>query len=328
MYQIYLITNLVNQKKYVGQTCQSLNKRWRQHIFCARKSVNKPLYNAMNKYGVHNFTIELLETNLTESTVDERESYYINKYNTFIEGYNLTTGGQGIHSFRFSEQTRLKLSESHKKYWVNLKETDVEEYNRLCEIRRVNSTGKQRTQEVKTKLSKIAKQRVGEKNPFYGKHFSEESKQKLKDSLRENSRKIKMFDLTTGKEIKVFSSLAEIVEELHLANSAHSRIGTVCKNRKGHAYQYIWRYADEYPDTILSEDELQLEHKNPRAKAINKLTINNKIICEYNSAATASKTLSDDYNQQRLIARKINYACYNKDTIVCGYKWEFVLNKE
>lgn len=88
---IYKITNKVNGKSYIGQTRYTVEFRWRQHI---HKKDNVYFHNAIHKYGIDNFTIETLEE-CDYKDLDSREIYYIAKYNTFKEGYNLTIGGSG-----------------------------------------------------------------------------------------------------------------------------------------------------------------------------------------------------------------------------------------
>ena len=96
MSYIYKITNLVNGKEYIGQTSLSIQERFKQHIHDANKGYynHRPLYNAFNKYGIENFIIEELEECNTEE-VDQKEIEYINKFNTYSNGYNATLGGEG-----------------------------------------------------------------------------------------------------------------------------------------------------------------------------------------------------------------------------------------
>lgn len=92
---IYLITNLINNKKYVGQTIQKPETRFNYHLNYASKNYNisnMPISKAINKYGRNNFIFEILET-CSESDLNERESYYIKKYDSFHSGYNATLGG-------------------------------------------------------------------------------------------------------------------------------------------------------------------------------------------------------------------------------------------
>lgn len=88
---IYKITNKVNGKSYIGQTRYTLEFRWKQH---QHKKDNTYFHNAIHKYGIENFSTEILEE-CDYKDLDSREIFYIAKYNTFKEGYNLTIGGDG-----------------------------------------------------------------------------------------------------------------------------------------------------------------------------------------------------------------------------------------
>ena len=106
---IYLIINKQNGHKYVGQTTQTMNKRWAGHCQSALRMSDAPLHRAMRKYGNHNFLIREIDE-CDESLLDEKEQYWIEYYNTFEsnEGYNATSGGGRTV---FSEETKQKLSE-------------------------------------------------------------------------------------------------------------------------------------------------------------------------------------------------------------------------
>lgn len=92
---IYIITNTVNGKQYVGQTVQSINKRFDRHCqYYGSEAENRMAIKlAIHKYGRKNFTIEVLEQCDVE-LLNEREIYYIEKFNTYNNGYNSTRGGQ------------------------------------------------------------------------------------------------------------------------------------------------------------------------------------------------------------------------------------------
>lgn len=108
--KIYKITNKVNGKVYIGQTRYTLEFRWKQHI---HKKDNTYFHNAIKKYGPDNFQIELLEECPVE-ILDSREVFYIAKYNSFKDGYNLTIGGDGkrkiISDNQYNEIKELYLS--------------------------------------------------------------------------------------------------------------------------------------------------------------------------------------------------------------------------
>lgn len=117
---IYLITNIVNDKKYVGQTRQQLNKRWLSHITESRTYSDRPLYRAMNKYGLDNFKIRILEE-CNVNVLNEREIWWIDFLDSYTNGYNATTGGE---YFEHTEETKHKISQtmsnvSRSDEWIN-----------------------------------------------------------------------------------------------------------------------------------------------------------------------------------------------------------------
>lgn len=63
MSYIYVITNNINGKQYVGKTNDTIEERFKRHILDSkrRNNENRPLYNAINKYGIEHFSIEQLE---------------------------------------------------------------------------------------------------------------------------------------------------------------------------------------------------------------------------------------------------------------------------
>lgn len=104
--KIYLITNDVNSKVYVGQTIQTLNKRFNGHCCYSKsdRSSNMYIKRAIHKYGRDKFHITLIE----ECPIDllnEREKYWISFYNSYNEGYNLTKGSQESTNFHRLEDT-------------------------------------------------------------------------------------------------------------------------------------------------------------------------------------------------------------------------------
>lgn len=96
MSYIYRITNNVTGMSYVGNTSYDIQKRWREHCLDYRKDrcKNRPLYAAMNQYGIDSFSISILEE-CDSIDSNRREAFWIDKLNTFENGYNDTTGGAG-----------------------------------------------------------------------------------------------------------------------------------------------------------------------------------------------------------------------------------------
>lgn len=92
---IYKITNLINGKIYIGQTTKTLKDRILQHRNAFVSNVDNYLYNAMHKYGWDNFKFEAIDCSAqTKYELDKLEQYYIKKYNSRIDGYNMTDGGE------------------------------------------------------------------------------------------------------------------------------------------------------------------------------------------------------------------------------------------
>ncbi len=106
---VYLITNTINGKRYVGQTRRTLSRRWKQHCDSAGCCA---LNGAIKKHGAENFIIEVICEPLTFDLMNEFEAEYIVRYNTLVpNGYNLTTGGLAP---QHSEETKRKLSAAQK----------------------------------------------------------------------------------------------------------------------------------------------------------------------------------------------------------------------
>ena len=93
MAYIYKIVNDINNKVYIGKTEFSIEKRFKEHCRDSKKEhQNRPLYNAMNKYGIEHFKIELIEEC---NNPEEREIYWIQHFDSYKNGYNATLGGDG-----------------------------------------------------------------------------------------------------------------------------------------------------------------------------------------------------------------------------------------
>lgn len=117
MSTIYVITNTINQKQYVGKTSYSIEKRWKEHCYDCKKNKidqHRPLYNAMQKYGIENFVISILEDHINEDEIDDREKFWISKLDTYYHGYNATLGGDGQ-----SRIDKYKLKELYDKGYNN-----------------------------------------------------------------------------------------------------------------------------------------------------------------------------------------------------------------
>ena len=93
---IYKIINDINDKVYIGKTLSSIEKRFQEHKKDSSRfhAENRPLYQAMNKYGCEHFQIELVEEAPLEK-LSQQEMYWITFYDSYKNGYNATKGGDG-----------------------------------------------------------------------------------------------------------------------------------------------------------------------------------------------------------------------------------------
>ncbi len=112
---IYKITNTINQKVYIGQT-KEFKRRIQNHFKTAENGwvgAEKPLYKAIKKYGAENFTVDILCTVDSYEELNEKEIYFINLYNSTVDGngYNLDHGGK---NGKKSEITKRKIGEAQK----------------------------------------------------------------------------------------------------------------------------------------------------------------------------------------------------------------------
>jgi group I intron endonuclease len=126
MYYLYKITNLLSGKVYIGQSTKE-TERWRQHKYFARKKPIQYIHLAMAKYGVDNFTYEVIATCTTQENTDETEATLITQYDSRNKdhGYNIDPGGefawnrglqkeqQPMYGKHHSEESKKKISESN-----------------------------------------------------------------------------------------------------------------------------------------------------------------------------------------------------------------------
>lgn len=97
MIGIYKITNKINNKSYIGISTD-IEDRWEQHKnpYNHKRESNKLLYKAFNKYGIENFTFEVLEE-CKVVELSEKEKYYVDLFDAYHNGYNMTAGGEDFH---------------------------------------------------------------------------------------------------------------------------------------------------------------------------------------------------------------------------------------
>jgi len=111
---IYLITNEINRKSYVGQTRNTIRERWATHKLNARKGVSGYLYNAMRADGIEHFHVKQI-CKCDALLLDDLEKHYIQFFGTYApnggHGYNMHEGGDVRRGWKYTpEQIRANRS--------------------------------------------------------------------------------------------------------------------------------------------------------------------------------------------------------------------------
>lgn len=171
---IYKITNNIDGHCYIGQSI-NIERRFEEHV--NSNNTNKYLRDEMNKYGVNNFTFDIVET-CDKDKLSDREKYWIQYFNsTYPNGYNLTDGGNGGNTFQYRteeemELTRKRISEvtsgeNNGFYGKHHSDSTIEF------LRKIN-IGKKMSEETKEKLSKSLK----------GHYMPKEAKNKISEATK------------------------------------------------------------------------------------------------------------------------------------------------
>lgn len=123
---IYKVTNLINNKIYIGQTTTSLEQRKKEHEYRALANKrNTYFYSAIKSYGIENFKWEILENNLSFDQLNSREEYWISYYHSNEKeyGYNMTKGGDNADNLNKWRQNNPELmSLEARKGWEKMQQ--------------------------------------------------------------------------------------------------------------------------------------------------------------------------------------------------------------
>ena len=213
---IYKIENSINGKVYIGQST-NIFYRLRNHISETfnpnSRSYDSPIHRAIRKYGIENFTFEIIDFCLNKEELDEEETYWIQKYDSYINGYNATMGGEGV--LRINKEDIYLL-------W--------DKGMSVAEI--ANETGR-----GKDSVIRILD---GYKN-----YTNEESYKRGRKACGELlGRKIKQYDLD-GNYIATYSSITDAAKKF---NTDTSVICSALSGKNKSAFGFQWRYEeDDHP---------------------------------------------------------------------------------
>lgn len=267
MIGIYKITNKINNKSYIGQSIH-VEERWKEHI---EKNNNKSLIHlAIIKYGVENFSFEILEQ-CSQQELNDREIYWIDKYDTYQNGYNLTLGGESGRKYDVNEilETFNKTQSLFKT--ANIIGCHITTVRNVCRGLGINLSYLQEAKPVEKidpitlniiqeyySISEAAldmnvthsaiKRAVEGQNQSCQGYFWRykgdiDKKFSIKEEVKKAKTKINQIDLETGQIIATYDSQADALRALN-KNPKSGGISSVCRGNKKSAYGYFWQYAD------------------------------------------------------------------------------------
>lgn len=184
---IYKIQNLINNKVYIGQS-HNVNRRigYYKRLECKEQP---KLYRALLKYGIENFSIEVIDYCFNQEELNDYETYWINFYDTINSGYNIKEGGaNGLHS----QSTKNKMSISQKKRKFRHSEENKKRLSNR--VKGLNNPQFKHGSYISRTCSKCSKiiicpnknqktcnkcyDKCGSNNPFNGKFHTDETKRK------------------------------------------------------------------------------------------------------------------------------------------------------
>lgn len=237
---MYVHINKSNNKKYVGITSNDPKTRWKNGYGYSDKF---PIGRAIRKYGWENFDHVILYNDLSETEAKEIEKQLIKQWNTKNDkyGYNLTDGGDGVTGFKHSVDTLKKLSEravEQNRFGANNPNYGHKWNDQQRELAKQKHKSESLSCDTLKKMSIAASKKIGSLNSFYGKHHTQQTKQKIS---MVQSRPVMMFDLN-GVFINEFPSIKKASEYTHINKVG---ISNCCRGVTKTSGGYIWKYKED-----------------------------------------------------------------------------------
>lgn len=284
---IYKITNLINNKVYIGQSID-IEKRLKKHKYSYD---NFHIHRAIQKYGKDNFSYEIIEE-CSQDALDEKEKYWITYYNSLEpNGYNMVPGG--------SNGTGLAKGIPIKQY--DLKGNFIKEY----------PSANQAARELDICASLIndcCNGKMKHYKCFQWRFINSDLPiQNLGDSeqIKYQNKSVEQYDLK-GNFIKKYSSITEAGQELNISKGS---ICNCCQGKRKQANGFQWRYEN-------SKLPIKNIEKEIKKKAVIQLTLTEEYINEFSSVAEASK-------QTGTSKSCISACCNGQRKTSNGFKWKF-----
>lgn len=257
---IYKISNNFDNNIYIGLTTkEKAIQRMYQHRYLARNlspNDNSYLHKAMNAHGVENFSFEVIEE-VENNKLPEREQYWIAYYNSIApNGYNLTAGGEGTVGFARpqSEEERVRKGQSVKDYYQ--KHPEAREKASITH-KEYLADHPEKIEDFKNRMAQYRLEHpdynCGENNPFYGKHHTQETLAKIKESSKHRYKPIARLDKDSYEILETYDGIKEAEAAL---NVSHGWLSKAARQNKI-AYEYRWKFLESV--TTNSNSEISTE---------------------------------------------------------------------
>lgn len=252
IYQIYCDIPGITST-YIGKTTRTIKERFQEHLQEARHNRrNFKFYNAIRKYGEDHFFIKQLEC-CSNETLNEKEKYWIKYYNTFLDGWNSTEGGDGniTWSDEMKEQHSLLMKQYYNNNPVSLK--TKEKQSKIMKEKWADQIYKEKLRNAQ-KQSYINNPNRREQQRINTLKRYEDPKEREKSSLAQQKRwsnpeehkKASLAHIKShGKKVRcietgeIFNCIADACEKLGKKRTA-TGISSCLKGNKKSAYGYHW----------------------------------------------------------------------------------------
>lgn len=165
--EIYIITNLVNNKKYIGLTTRNSKKRFQEHLSFSKHS-NNAIHRAIRKYGKLNFKLEVLENCSDIESLIKRECFWIKYYDSMnpIFGYNMINQEDSVKII--NDEVKNKISNAQKNRFLKMSK---EEKDKLYRYTSKSRQGIKRNKQTKYVGVSVAGIRYACETSYLGKRY-------------------------------------------------------------------------------------------------------------------------------------------------------------
>lgn len=348
---IYLVTNNINGKQYVGKTKYDIKTRWAQHK-CEAKYLKPNVYfiRALHKYGIENFSIQEIEQ-CNDNELLEKEKYYISVYDTYKNGYNSTLGGEGCHKFDSNDILTLwndgfAVSEIAKKLGCTTQTVSTNLHVNGITVSEIRSRGQSKLSSNKkitlqydlngdlvniynsvidaaltTKISEnmirsACNGRAVTAKGYYWRHPENEiilEHIDITQYIEKTKRPISQYNLS-GEFIKNFNSITDAATELNVHRSG---IENALTNKSHNCSGFLWKYQDDEGD-IMEKVKRNNSKKDYLKKAIDQYDLNNNFLNTFSSAHDAAIALGHENGASSIIK-----VCKGKNKTAYKFIWKY-----